>query len=75
MQRYPEIQKQAQAEIDAVVGINRLPSFSDRPDLPYLNALCKELLRHNVPLPAGMAMYHNLYSEHKLKPLSYRSAA
>ena len=53
MQEYPGIQKQAHEELDAVVGRDRLPSFSDQQDLPYLEALCKELLRYEPPVPAG----------------------
>ncbi len=31
---YPEVQKKAQAELDVVVGKNRLPDFNDRSRLP-----------------------------------------
>lgn len=49
MTLYPEVQKKAQAEIDAVVGPSRLPDFEDRPSLPYINAVIKELMRwHSV---------------------------
>lgn len=41
----PHVQRAAQAEIDAVVGLDRLPTFSDRANLPYINALVKEALR------------------------------
>ncbi|KAF8513280.1 cytochrome P450 [Gautieria morchelliformis] len=51
----PEVQKKAQAELDAVVGPNRLPEFDDRNDLPYINALCKEILRWHPLLPLGLA--------------------
>lgn len=45
----PEVQKKAQAEIDTVIGPNRLPTLADRGNLPYVNAVVKELLRwHNV---------------------------
>jgi len=54
MTLYPEVQKKAQAEIDAVVGPNRLPDFHDRPSLPYINAVVKESLRWNVVLPLGV---------------------
>ena len=42
---FPEVQRRAQAEIDAVVGRDRLPSFSDAPHLPYVCATMKEVLR------------------------------
>jgi cytochrome P450 len=51
----PEAQQKAQAELDAVVELNRLPEFEDRVNLPYINALCKELLRWNPLLPLGFA--------------------
>ena len=53
MALYPEVQKKAQAEIDAVVGPNRLPDFHDRPSLPYINAVVKESSRWNIVLPLG----------------------
>ncbi|KAF5382347.1 hypothetical protein D9757_012726 [Collybiopsis confluens] len=36
---YPEIQRKAQAEVDAIVGKDRLPSFGDRESLPYVEAV------------------------------------
>ncbi|KAJ7481760.1 cytochrome P450 oxidoreductase [Mycena latifolia] len=42
---YPDARDKAQAELDAVVGTHRLPTFSDRENLPYIEALMKELLR------------------------------
>ena len=53
MALYPEVQKKAQAEIDAVVGPDRLPEFEDRPSLPYINAVIKELLRWHLVTPLG----------------------
>ena len=53
MALYPEAQKKAQAEIDTVVGPNRLPDFHDRPSLPYINAVIKELSRWNLVGPLG----------------------
>jgi cytochrome P450 len=50
---YPEVQKKAQAEIDKVVGPNRLPDFHDRDFLPYINAVLKETLRWNLVAPIG----------------------
>ena len=53
MALYPGVQKKAQAEIDAVVGPNRLPDFHDRLSLPYINAVVKESSRWNVVAPLG----------------------
>ena len=53
MALYPKVQKKAQAEIDAVVGPNRLPDFHDRPSLPYINAVVKESSRWNLVIPLG----------------------
>jgi cytochrome P450 len=53
MALHPEVQKKAQAEIDAVVGLNRLPDFEDRPFLPYINAVVKESMRWHIVAPLG----------------------
>ena len=62
MALYPEVQKKAQAEIDAVVGSNRLPDFNDRPSLPYINAVVKESSRWNLAVPLGRPffMHHHV---------------
>ncbi|KAF9238521.1 cytochrome P450 [Melanogaster broomeanus] len=44
---YPDVQAQAQAEIDSVIGSSRLPDFDDRPSLPYIDAILRELVRWN----------------------------
>ncbi|KAF9525564.1 cytochrome P450 [Crepidotus variabilis] len=51
---FPEVQKKAQAEIDAVVGNDRLPTLADMPHLPYVNALVTEVLRWNSVGPLGV---------------------
>ncbi|KAI9442993.1 cytochrome P450 [Lactarius indigo] len=50
----PEIQKRAQAELDAVVGRARTPAFSDASSLPYIQAVVKEVLRWRPPLPLSI---------------------
>ncbi|TBU57403.1 cytochrome P450 [Dichomitus squalens] len=54
MIQHPEILQKAQKEIDAVVGNARLPTFSDRPHLPYVNAVVSEALRISSPVPLGL---------------------
>ncbi|KIJ60843.1 hypothetical protein HYDPIDRAFT_116705 [Hydnomerulius pinastri MD-312] len=48
------IQERAQAEIDSVVGKGRLPDFDDRPSLPYVEALLRELMRWHQVAPFGV---------------------
>ncbi|KIK87084.1 hypothetical protein PAXRUDRAFT_152429 [Paxillus rubicundulus Ve08.2h10] len=50
-----EVQARAQAEIDRVVGTQRLPNFEDRPALPYVEALLREILRYRPVAPIGLA--------------------
>ena len=50
---YPEVQKRAQAQINSVISRDRLPTFEDRSRLPYIEAICKELLRWQILLPLG----------------------
>ncbi|TCD66421.1 hypothetical protein EIP91_001412 [Steccherinum ochraceum] len=50
---YPEIRKKAQAEIDQVVGPERLPHFSDRDKLPYVEACLTEGFRLHTLSPTG----------------------
>lgn len=52
---HPHVQARAQREIDEVVGRDRLPDFSDRPRLPFVDAICREVLRWNVILPMAIA--------------------
>ena len=51
---HPEIQKRAQAELDAVVGRFRPPTCSDAPSLPYIQAMVKETLRWRPVLPLAL---------------------
>jgi len=51
---FPQVQRRAQAELDVVVGRDRLPTFDDRPRLPYIEALCKELMRWQMVAPIGV---------------------
>ncbi|KAJ8581708.1 cytochrome P450 [Rhizopogon salebrosus TDB-379] len=51
---HPEVQIKAQEEIDKVVGDGRLPDFSDREHLPYVEAVYLETLRWRptAPMPS-----------------------
>ncbi|KAM4826175.1 cytochrome P450 1A2-like [Thomomys bottae] len=47
----PDVQKKIHKELDAVVGRERLPQLSDRPQLPYLEAFILEVFRHSSFVP------------------------
>lgn len=53
MMLFTSVQEKAQAEIDRVVGRDRLPTFDDQQDLPYLHALVLEALRWSPSVPSG----------------------
>ncbi len=55
MTLHPEIQTRAQAELRSLLGDTwqRLPSFEDRQNLPYVDAIVLELLRWNPSVPLG----------------------
>lgn len=53
MTLHPEAQKRAQAELDAVLG-DRLPTFADKDDLPYVTAIMKEVFRWIPVLPLAV---------------------
>lgn len=42
---HPEVQRAAQAELDRVVGQDRLPELTDRESLPLITAIMWEVLR------------------------------
>ena len=48
---HPALQVKAQVEIDAVVGKDRLPTMDDRPLLPFIDAIYREILRYNPIAP------------------------
>ncbi|KAF8257391.1 cytochrome P450 [Lactarius quietus] len=53
MTAYPEVQRKCQAELDAVVGNDRLPTIADRDQLPFLSAMLKEVIRWGPTAPLG----------------------
>ncbi|KAI0341374.1 cytochrome P450 [Trametopsis cervina] len=72
MTLYPHVQARAQAEVESVIGPagQRLPSFSDRPHLPYVEAIVLELLRWNPAVPLGLAhqlTQDDVYRGYRLK--------
>jgi cytochrome P450 len=52
MTHHSEIQERAREEIDSVLGGN-MATHDDRPSLPYVNAMIKEILRWGPVVPLG----------------------
>lgn len=50
---HPHVLDKAQAEIDRVIGSERLPELDDREALPYVDCIVKEVYRWNPPVPLG----------------------
>jgi hypothetical protein len=54
---FPEVQAKAHTLIDTVIGASRLPTFSDRPSLQYIDAILRETLRWHPVLPLCTYMF------------------
>ncbi|KAF8630083.1 hypothetical protein AX17_005481 [Amanita inopinata Kibby_2008] len=52
--KYPNVLKNAQREIDSVVGPDRTPTPADIPKLPYLHAIIEEANRFRPVAPLGL---------------------
>lgn len=52
---FPDVQKRAQAELDEVVGRDRLPTFSDYEHLHYIRAIIQEIARWWPVTPLGVS--------------------
>jgi cytochrome P450 len=55
---HPDVHAKAQAEIDTVIGEDRLPEMEDRSSLPYIECVIKEVLRWQSVIPLGETLVH-----------------
>jgi len=55
MSLHPKVQEKAWKQIESVVGASRLPEFTDRAALPYIDWIVWECLRWNPVAPLGNA--------------------
>ncbi|KAF9699163.1 hypothetical protein EKO04_002774 [Ascochyta lentis] len=56
MAHYPQYLPMLQEEIDRICG-DRLPVAEDRPNMPMLRAIIRELIRWRPPVPTGIPHY------------------
>ena len=61
----PDIQKRAREELDVVVGPDRLPTFEDYDELPYVQAIIMECARWLPVTP--LVTSHNLIRDDHYK--------
>ncbi|KAK7397587.1 hypothetical protein QQX98_013046 [Neonectria punicea] len=74
---HPEIQKKARDQLDSVIGPDRLPEFSDRGSLPYIEHIVQEVYRTVVYANAhAMAHDERIYqAPHDFNPDRYQPLA
>jgi hypothetical protein len=58
---FPDVLKRIQAELDSVIGRDRMPTFDDERSLPFLRAFIKEVTRrvflsYLSPLPCWLTL-------------------
>ncbi|KAF2871230.1 cytochrome P450 oxidoreductase-like protein [Massariosphaeria phaeospora] len=54
MSKHPWVQEKAQVELDRVCGTERMPTWKDFAELPYINCIVKESLRIRPIVPSGV---------------------
>ena len=64
--KHPDVVAKARAEIHAVIGKDRLPQLEDRPALPYLEAVYREVMRFYPVFPFAIrrVMEDDVYDGH-----------
>jgi hypothetical protein len=62
MSLFPDVQRQAQEEIDRVIGGNRLPTLADRSRLPYVFALLSEVYRWRPVTTLGLSLKNRSFT-------------
>jgi cytochrome P450 family 2 subfamily U polypeptide 1 len=58
----PDVQDRMRKEIDSVITSGRLPTLEDKPELPFCEAVCSEILRlgNVAPTTAPHAVKHDV---------------
>jgi cytochrome P450 len=74
MALYPDVQARAHAELDTMVGQNRMPDFPDRQKLTFVGAVLIEVIRWQPVLPLGFleCLMDIAYADRFFRGISYR---
>lgn len=72
MALHPEVVERAQAEIDQVIGSERLPTLEDRGKLPYIDCIVREVYRYVLYVQWTWHIVHlwHCLSIHPVTPIS-----
>ncbi|XP_021956868.1 methyl farnesoate epoxidase [Folsomia candida] len=65
LSKFPNVQKKFQEEIESITGNTRPTAVSDRPNMPYTEALIAETLRFSSITPQGVQ--HRAMKDHEYK--------
>lgn len=60
---HPDVRRKAQAKLDGLTNGDRLPSFTDKEQLPYLDALVTEVFRWHTLAPLGTTSISSIAAE------------
>jgi hypothetical protein len=65
------VRKKAQDEPNFVIGRDQIPTFEDCPRLPFIDAVCKEILRWHPVTPLGTfpRYLYNIERQHTITSL------
>lgn len=61
MVTHPDVQHKIQAELDEVLGQNRLPTPTQSQQLEYLQAVWRESMRLDPPAPLGPQLPYDVF--------------
>jgi cytochrome P450 len=70
MTLYPEAQRKAQRELDALTKPGHLPNFEDAGNFPYITAVVQEVLRWNPITPLSECLLLGFFSKALTNALS-----
>lgn len=68
---HPDIQEKARSQLDSVIGRDRLPNFSDRASLPYIEYIVQEIYRYVPSSLRQISISLSLTGSHSLQMVTF----